>query len=168
MDKKQAAELLDVSPRSLERYTTQGKISVSYKHGKTGAEAVYDEAELHRFKAEIEGQTYAARPAVAPAENASQALATTIRATGLTEAVGAFRGELIDTLRSLRPGDQAGTPSVSIGEKIMLTLADAAALSSLSRNHLSEAIHAGKLKAKIIGRGWRIKRDDLDAYVKKL
>jgi excisionase family DNA binding protein len=37
-----------------------------------------------------------------------------------------------------------------------------------SRNHVVEAIHAGKLKAKIIGPGWRVKRDDLDAYVLKL
>jgi excisionase family DNA binding protein len=45
---------------------------------------------------------------------------------------------------------------------------EAAQLSGLSRGHLREAIDAGKLKARIIGRGWRVKRDDLDAYVKKL
>jgi excisionase family DNA binding protein len=44
----------------------------------------------------------------------------------------------------------------------------AAALTSLSMNHLREAIHAGKLKGKIIGKGYKIKRSNLDAYVKKL
>jgi hypothetical protein len=29
-------------------------------------------------------------------------------------------------------------------------------------------VFSAKLKAKIIGRGWRIKRDDLEGYVKKL
>jgi excisionase family DNA binding protein len=50
----------------------------------------------------------------------------------------------------------------------MLTLQEAAALSNLSRAHLRQAIRCGKLKAKIIGRGWRIKRADLDTYVRAL
>jgi excisionase family DNA binding protein len=33
---------------------------------------------------------------------------------------------------------------------------------------LVEAIKAGKLKAKTIGRAWRVKRSDLDGYIKKL
>jgi excisionase family DNA binding protein len=55
-----------------------------------------------------------------------------------------------------------------IAHKIILTLAEASALTNLSRNHLRQAIEEKKLKARIIGRGWRVKRDDLDAYVKKL
>ena len=50
----------------------------------------------------------------------------------------------------------------------MLTLADCAALSSLSEHHLSEAVKAGRLKGKIIGRGYKVKRVDLNAYVKRL
>jgi len=60
-------------------------------------------------------------------------------------------------------------PTISdIAQKIMLTLPEAALLTSLSRNHLRQAIEEKKLRARIIGRGWRVKRDDLDAYVKKL
>jgi len=47
-------------------------------------------------------------------------------------------------------------------------LTRAAQLSGLSRGHLREAIEEKKLKARILGRGWRVKRDDLEAYVKKL
>ncbi len=36
------------------------------------------------------------------------------------------------------------------------------------RGHLRDAITDKKLKARIIGRGWKIKRDDLALYVKKL
>jgi excisionase family DNA binding protein len=57
---------------------------------------------------------------------------------------------------------------VPVADKIMLTLAEAAALTNLSRNHLRAAIGEKKLKARIIGRGFRVKRSDLDAYVKKL
>jgi len=60
-------------------------------------------------------------------------------------------------------------PSISdIAQKIMLTLPETALLTSLSRNHLRQAIEEKKLRARIIGRGWRVKRDDLDAYVRKL
>jgi excisionase family DNA binding protein len=63
----------------------------------------------------------------------------------------------------------APAPTISdLAQKLMLTLADAAALTSLSKDHLSDAIHAGKLKARKLGRGWKIKRDDLDLYVRKL
>jgi excisionase family DNA binding protein len=50
----------------------------------------------------------------------------------------------------------------------MLSIDEAAALAGLSAHHVREAIKAGALKAKIVGRGWRVKRPDLDAYVKKL
>jgi excisionase family DNA binding protein len=55
-----------------------------------------------------------------------------------------------------------------LAHKLTLSLVEASQLSGLSRNHLREAIEDRKLKARIIGRGWRVKRDDLDAYVKKL
>ncbi len=47
-------------------------------------------------------------------------------------------------------------------------LYDAATLTSLSAGHLRAAIHTGKLKGKIIGRGYKIKRDDLNTYIHKL
>jgi excisionase family DNA binding protein len=41
----------------------------------------------------------------------------------------------------------------------------AAQLSGLSHNHLREAIREGKLKGRIIGRGFKVKRSALDAQV---
>ncbi len=52
--------------------------------------------------------------------------------------------------------------------KLLLTLAEAQALTGLSRGVLREAIDKGKLKGQVIGRAWRIKRTDLEAYIKKL
>jgi excisionase family DNA binding protein len=69
---------------------------------------------------------------------------------------------------SERTERRTATSISDIAHKIILTLAEAAALTNLSRNHLRQAIEEKKLKARIIGRGWRVKRDDLDAYVKKL
>ena len=167
MDKKQAAKFLGVSPRTLERYTTQKKLGVTYKQGKTAAEAVYDEAELRRFKDALENKTFPTRPAVEPPGEDMQALVASARDTGLTEAVGGFRNDLISALEALRP-NSADSRSVPIADKIILTLAEASALTNLSRNHLRQAIEEKKLRARIIGRGWRVKREDLDAYVRKL
>jgi excisionase family DNA binding protein len=55
-----------------------------------------------------------------------------------------------------------------LAHKLTLSLVEAAQLSGLSRGHLRFAIAEKKLKARIIGRGWRVKREDLEAYIKKL
>ena len=79
-----------------------------------------------------------------------------------------------DTLDSRREFAQmiadavASKPALSVADKLTLSLMEAAQLSGLSRGHLREAIENKKLKARIIGRAWRVKRDDLDAYVRKL
>jgi len=63
---------------------------------------------------------------------------------------------------------EAMASPVRLTDKLTLSLTEAALLSGLSRNHLRQAIEDKKLRARIIGRGWRVKREDLDAYVKKL
>lgn len=59
------------------------------------------------------------------------------------------------------------TPS-EISHKLMLTLKEAAALSGLPRQHLLEAIEGGSLKAQLIKQAWRIKRADLDDYIRRI
>lgn len=55
-----------------------------------------------------------------------------------------------------------------IAHKLMLTLREAATLSGLPRQHLLEAIEGRSLKARLIKDGWRIRRADLDDYVRRL
>lgn len=52
--------------------------------------------------------------------------------------------------------------------KLLLTMSEAQALTGLSREFLRDAINLGQLKAKMIGRSWRIKRSDLEEYVSNL
>jgi excisionase family DNA binding protein len=56
---------------------------------------------------------------------------------------------------------------VPIADKLLLTIAEAQALTGLSREFLRDAINKGSLKAKVIGKGWRVKRSDLQEYVDK-
>jgi excisionase family DNA binding protein len=45
---------------------------------------------------------------------------------------------------------------------------EAQALTGLSREVLRDAIASGELKAKVIGKGWQVKRSDVEEYVDRL
>jgi len=163
MNKQQAADFLGVTPRAVERYTAQGKLSVRYEKGKTRPVAVYSEEELRALKQEIENPSVH-RPAVELLQTTShnsQALIPTNTEQGLAEFVGFLKG-------AVESSQRMPMATLSIADKIMLTLPEAALLTSLSRGHLRQAIEEKKLRARIIGKGWRVKREDLEAYVKKL
>jgi excisionase family DNA binding protein len=158
LTKKEAAEFLGVSPRTIEGYAAKGKLTPGKAKGTRGDITVYDEQELERLKEERGQIVFLERPQ--DEKPTSENLALT--RTAPLESLELWQG-IAEAIRESRT-----RPQVNVGEKIVLTLADASALTSLSTGHLREAIHTGKLKAKIIGRGYKIKRADLDAYVKKL
>ncbi len=156
MNKQEAADHLGISIRTLQRLTSQGKIAARQERGKTGPVTVYDTEELDRYKRESEEEvTGRVRPSVAPGTpSESQALA--IRQPRDLQS-------LLDLF------DRQRAPTLSdLAHKLVLTLDEAARLSGLSRGHLRQAISEGKLKGRIIGRGFKVKRSDLDAYVRKL
>jgi excisionase family DNA binding protein len=155
MNKTEAAQFLKVSPRTLQRLSQQGKISVAYKNSKTGAEADYDEDELRRHLEQQSSTIY--RPATAIQE--SQALAT-LPNTNIIN--GADR--LAAALEALQPAKKGSVP---IESKPLLKLDEASALTGLSRQALRTAIDDKKLKAQISGRAWRIKRTELDLFIGK-
>jgi excisionase family DNA binding protein len=68
--------------------------------------------------------------------------------------------------QAIKPETKAA--GVPIADKPLLKLDEAAALTGLSRDTLRKAIKTKKLKGKMIGKAFRIKRNDLDEYIKKL
>ncbi len=64
--------------------------------------------------------------------------------------------------------DDTRAASVRTSEKLLLNLNDCRLLTGLSDANLRDAIKAGTLKGKIIGRGYKIKRQDLDDFVNNL
>jgi excisionase family DNA binding protein len=124
-------------------------------------DGLFSEGELQHLMEKIEGLAPVADSADTSGEKALVPIAP---APGVLERLAA-------ALEALRPVAQAPAPKVSIADaahKLLLSLPEAAALSGLSRNHLRQAIKDRSLKSRKIGRGWRIKRADLDAYVRKL
>jgi excisionase family DNA binding protein len=157
--KQEAADYLGISVRTLMRLT--GSDIAHLPKRRPTDPTLYDETELSRYKADLENMTRYVSPVVTPdTPSPSQALQT-------RQSI-ALRQMLLDALQGL-PSPGKGSPvQVSIADKLMLSVVEAAQLAGVSSNHIREAIKAGKLKARIIGRGYRVKRPDLDEYVKKL
>ncbi len=171
MNIKEAANFLGMSVKTLERRIAAGDISVAYTPGAHGRLRTFDESELQRFQeaeaAKATATTYVARPRVAVVvsdapemRRPTLQLSANGKSTALVELIAA-----IDRARAVVPQAVSVT---DLAHKLTLSLIEAAQLSGLSRGHLRTAIEAKKLKARIIGRGWRVKRDDLESYVKKL
>lgn len=170
MNKQSAADFLGVSVRALERYVQQGRISVKYEKGKTRPTANFDPVELEAFKSELNQPTV--KPAFESRQITTEQQPQTDKLVHQSGEIAEF-GEIgvIDKLSSIIEGlllRGDNQPVVPIADKLLLTIAEAQALTGLSREFLRDAITAGELKAKVIGKGWRVKRSDLQEYVDKL
>ncbi len=176
MNKQEAADFLGVSVRALERYVQQGRVSVKYEKGKTRPTANFDQSELETFKAELNQPTI--KPAIESRQITTEQHSQQGKLRHESGEIARFGeisefGEIgvIDKLSSIIEvllGKGENQPVVLIADKLLLNIPEAQALTGLSREVLREAITAGQLKAKVIGKGWRIKRSDLNAYVDQL
>jgi excisionase family DNA binding protein len=170
MNKQQAAEFLGVSIRALERYVQQGRINVKYEKGKTRPTANFEQRELETFREELN------QPSVKPAFESRQIATHQEDETGIRVQMPGEIGEIgefstVNKLASIIEGllSQGDNQlKVSVADKLLLTMPEAQKLTGLSRQFLKNAISSGNLKAKLIGKSWRIKRSDLDEYIHKL
>jgi excisionase family DNA binding protein len=162
MNKKEAAEYLGVSTRLVEKYASEGRIgAVTYVRGRTGKQAEYDRQAVEKLKATLD------TPDTALAARTPEAR---LFAALLAEILERREQANIEAIRGLLKGgsDKPRSASVRLSEKLLLTINDCRMLTGLSRQILRQAIRDGKLKGGLIGRSFRIKRDDLDRYIKKL
>ncbi len=173
-NKQEAADYLGVSVRTLLRLVDQGKLGHMPKR-RPAEETRFDPSELERYQRVMKdaaaGIVSGVVVPVTP-DTPFEKQALERRAGGVTiTPVTLGTGDTLDTPamqdRMLRAFEAMASP-VRLSDKLTLSLTEAALLAGLSRAHLREAIANKKLKARIIGRGWRVKRDDLDAYIKKL
>ena len=159
MNKKEAAEYLSVSTRAIERYTQQGKISVKYEKGKTRPVAVYEQQELDKLKEELNATVH--KPAVELSTNTDNIELAGVGISGLVEKlVIPLSQQLKQLTEAVQNLERRRTPIVPVEEKLLLSLKEVQAQTGLSREILREAITNNQLKAKIVGKAWRIKRGD--------
>jgi excisionase family DNA binding protein len=151
VNKKQVSEFLGVSVRRVEQFDEKGRLGAkTYVKGKTGKEAHWESEAVERLKVEL---------------NSTDKPDTNLQTLRSPDA-RLFVASLVEALKSREEPRKFG--SVEIADKPLLKLDEAAALTGLSRQILRDAIRAEELKAKLIGRAYRIKRDDLDGFVKNL
>lgn len=160
MNKKEVAERLGVSERAVERYASQGKLSVRYEKGQRGDAAVYEEREVKKLLTELDAKRSLVRPAVSTLDSGNDEPVQLARMSKQSD-VQSLLAQLIGVLPEQASKERSLT---ELAVKHLLTLSEASALSGLSRDHLIEAIRDGKLKARKIGRGWKIKQKDLQSY----
>jgi excisionase family DNA binding protein len=157
LTKEEAATKLGCKVRTLELYVQQGKLAVQYTKGKRGKLAQYDEIEVEALRHQLQQPgDYAQRPMLALSAANPATLATAFASNPLFE-----------LLTNAMPTQHA---PVAIESKAFLTEIEAAALSGLGRSQIKAAIKDGKLKGHNFAgtRGKRIRRTDLDAWLKKL
>jgi excisionase family DNA binding protein len=162
MNKKDASEILGISIRLVEKYAAEGRLgNITYVRGKTGRQAAYNQDDVEKLKAALES------PDTALATNSPDAR---LFVAQLVEAMASREQAHVEAIRGLLSGisEEPRSASVRVSEKILLKLTDCRLLTGLSYATLKEAIKSEKLKAKIVGRGWKVKRQDLDAFIKNL
>jgi excisionase family DNA binding protein len=160
MNKKEVADALGVSVRLVERYSSEGRLGeVRYVRGKTGKQADYDQDSVEALKRDLETIDY---PTNSPAAGVVGALE--LRRGSQAEQFA----EMIARLVTQAPQRPEQTRTTDLAAKLMLNLNEAAQLAGLSRGILRDAISQKKLKARILGRGFKIKKTDLEAWISKL
>jgi excisionase family DNA binding protein len=156
MNKTTAAKKLKISIRSLQRLVQNKQISVTHKRGKSGKqEAIFDADEIEKYKALRDAESV--KPATVPTGDKM-----TLARNDANKA-----NQFLQVLRQAITIDTKAA-QVPIADKPLLKLDEAAALTGLSRDTLRRAIDTKELNGKMIGRAFRIKRDDLDNYIKSL
>jgi len=185
MTKKEVMDFLGVSDRTVEKYTAKGLLAVRYEPGKTRPVAIYEEAEVTELKEKMTSIGEANKTSQQKTEKAKNEinveipndeylntepnkgliLAATKPITAGFEQMAFTIEKLTQTVESIRTNRP---PMVPIESKVIVTLAEAASLLSMSKQLLVLGIKEGKLKAAKQGRGWKIRRKDLDLYAECL
>lgn len=163
MNKKEAAEYLNVSTRAIERYTSQGKLTPTYEKGRTGPAPVYDQVQLDELRKQMDEAADATRPSLKldkkdKADKGDKDSALVLR-SGSRADLAAFIAA-IDKAR--------GESIIDIAAKPLLTRAEAQRYTGLSRKLLREVVMSGKVREIKLGRAYRLKKKELDSYIETL
>ncbi len=183
MNKKEAAEFLELSEKTVERYKSSGKLSARMKRivgadGKSRKVLDFNQSDLDRLKRELSGNVVF--PELTDRHAQTETQTDTDRQTQLDNAnfannelstVGQTQtANLFEVIfKSLETISERNLRASDRFQKLMLTVDEAAAVSGLPKAFLDRAIKKdGTLKATKIGGRYRIKRQDLDEFINNL
>jgi hypothetical protein len=151
MNKSEAAKELKISIRSLQRLAQDEILKVVYQRGASGKqEAVFDAEQIAKYKLERDKPT---DKLVKLPTYDKNALA---------------RNDTQQFLEIFRTAITSQKPIVPIADKVLLTVKDCQLLTGLSEKTIRDSIRDAKLRGRVIGRGLKVKRTDLDEFINKL
>src|SRR5438552_3844474 len=148
MNKRQAAEALGLSTRAVERAVERGKLSVRYERGKRGHMAVFDPAEVRRYKKEVD---------VPPRAQRSYSFVSAVGSQPGEERPAFVIGHATPLRERPADAEDDARPDVPISERLTLSVPEAAALAGLPELFLSQAIRDKTLEAFTCNGAWRVK-----------
>jgi excisionase family DNA binding protein len=154
--KREAAELLGLSTRGVERAVRRGHLRVVYRDSKHGKKAWFSPPELERYK---------------ELQQARGPVGFTSGIPGQPPGAGPMVRTLIPMVEMeprRRRAQATGDNAVPLADRLTLGVDEAAHLSGLPRTFIVKNIHDGKLKAIKIGRSYHVKRSELDRFVQGL
>lgn len=143
---------------------------MKYVNGKNGKIAKYSVEELDLLKSEKNTEIH--RPTIEPMttndkENSQNCQELSTVDKGLLSISDLTSQErFIQAIETIALS--INHQKIDISDKLILTLDEVKLLTGFSKEILRTVIKEGKLKAKIIGKSWRIKRADLDQYIENL
>jgi len=161
--KREAAEMLGVSTRGIERAVRRGHLAVQYHDSKHGKKAWFSPVDLQRYQRRQETRAPMGFTPLPVQQLPPPSPGPTIGA--IIPMV-----DLADWPRKGKDKDkpkQADNP-VPIADRLTLRLQEAVQLSGLPHTFLVESIRQGKLKSITIGRRHYVKRADLNEFVQAL
>jgi excisionase family DNA binding protein len=153
MSKREAAELLGVSTRGIERAVRRGQLNVVYHDSKHGKKAWFSAGDLERYRQQQQARS------------------------PMGFMTGSSGGPTIGTvipMVDMQPRPAAEPPrrtmakTVPIVDRLTLTIAEAAQLSGLPRKFIADSVRSGTLKSVKVGRIAFVKRSDLNEFVQSL
>jgi excisionase family DNA binding protein len=165
MNKQDAAKYLNISVRTLQRLTTDGKISVGEVRGRTGMVTDYTTDDLdHYKKAEAEREanprakdaTRYVRPHVIPPDTALTSSSEALQRAGSEQGIAMLVSML---------SEAANAPHATC---MLLSVKEAASFSGLSASRIMKAIHDKELDGRKIGRGFKVRPADVREYVRQV
>jgi excisionase family DNA binding protein len=167
MTKKEAADFLSCSQKTIDRLVRRGELSATLQRGKTGDIVVFDEQELASYK-EKRDQPKAYMPALVaeqPAAADGERSARSLMVMGQANMEPAANARFSMSVESLATSQRL----IALQGKPTLTLGEAASYSGLSKKIIDQAVKSGELKTFQGQRGSKvIKKKDLDQFIDEL
>jgi excisionase family DNA binding protein len=155
--KREAAEMLGVSTRGIERAVRRGQLTVQYRDSKHGKKAWFSSNDLERYRRHQAERVPVGFTPISPPQP-----------TPTVPMIGAVIPMVdVESWPSKDKRKNSQNP-VPIADRLTLTMGEAAHLSGLPRSFIVKNIHDGKLKGIRIGRSYHVKRSDLDQFVQAL